>query len=502
MGSREWASMNDQDFEAALESCVSDSPPEDVVAEVTPWKRAMKRVLTGMALCAITLNFWCLDYILPAIGMVLLLLGFRALRHENRWFRNCFVITVIRAAYFFTILLLNTTIVQRSIWDSPPASVLVIANLSLPLIEFFCLWRGLRAVQQKVDLPPRAGGAVALMIWQAFLCILAAVRYTGLVIPGAMILAYIFIIRSIYKLSKGLDEAGYSIRPASVKVTDRCIVLVLAGVLIVGGTCGYLFGGSYPMDWIAVDGSEHTEVEDIKAHLIELGFPAYVLNDLRPEDIAACDGALQVMVDVRDETLLNGRVISAEYGGGEGREQKDDDVQELRITGVGVQVPGEQERWILFHHFLWTIPPNFYGTESIQLWPAYQNASDGWASDGEATGRVLYDNDGKTFAAPYHSLGDRTFTSHSIFRGEQTNTDIFAAFSMPAKGDNCRGYVAYPIAEIQDGGYITSWINYTHQQTWLQYPAKTAMETRMTNSSNDAGAFRTIQKAFQIKYTQ
>ena len=48
----------------------------------------MNRILFGMALCAITLNFLCLNYILPAVGTVLLLLGFRTLRRENRWLRR------------------------------------------------------------------------------------------------------------------------------------------------------------------------------------------------------------------------------------------------------------------------------------------------------------------------------------------------------------------------------------------------------------------------------
>ena len=98
----------------------------------------------------------------------------------------------------------------------------------------------------------------------------------------------------------------------------------------------------------------------------------------------------------------------------------------------------------------------------------------------------------------YYSLSNQTFTSSNIFWGDQTNTDVFATFSMPAKGDNHRGYVAYPIVEIQDGYIISSWINYTHQQSWLQYPAMTAMEKRMTNGWSDAGAFMTIQDALQF----
>ncbi len=119
MSNHEWESMNEKDFETMLEKSVLDFPPDDVVEDVTPWRKAMSRVLIGMALCAITLNFWCLNYILPAVGMVLSLLGFRTLRRENKWFRNCFIITVIRAAYFFPMLILNTTIIQSTIFTSP-----------------------------------------------------------------------------------------------------------------------------------------------------------------------------------------------------------------------------------------------------------------------------------------------------------------------------------------------------------------------------------------------
>lgn len=501
MSNHEWESMNERDFETMLKSSVSDFPPDDVVEEVTPWRKATNRVLAGMALCAITLNFWCLNYILPAVGMVLSLLGFRTLRRENKWFRNCFIITVIRAAYFFPMLILNTTIIQSTIFTSPVTSVLTVTNLLLLLVEFFCLWRGLRAVQRKVNLPPRAGGTLALIIWYALMCVLAVIQYNGLVIAGVMIIVYIFVICNIYKLSKELDEAGYSIQTASIKVTDRCIVLVLLSVLIIGGAFGYLFGGSYPMNWSTVDSAEHTEEEVIKKHLMELGFPEYVLNDLTPEYIAACDGALQVVVDITDEAVNDGRTVTTEYNNGEKRhiEQKTVyDVKELRITGVGVQIPGELERWIIFHHFLWTADPGFFGTESIQLWPAYRDISEGWASDGEVTGRVLYDKDEETFAAPYYSLGNQTFTSSSIFWGEQTSTDVFATFSMPWQGENYRGYVAYPIAEMQDDYIISSWVNYTHQRNWLQYPAVTAMEKRMANSWNDTGAFMTVQDALQF----
>ena len=501
MKTHEWENIRDADFEALLENTVPELPPEDVVAEVTPWKKSIKRVLTGMALTAITLNFWCLNYILPAVGTTLLLLGFRTLRHENKWFGNCFVLSLVRVAYFFPMLILNTTILQNNVNETAMGTVLTVVNLLLLIFEFVCLWRGFISVQQKAGIPPHAGGAAALIVWYVLLCLLAFIQYNGLIIPVLMLIGYFFILRNLYKLSGELDEAGYAIRTAPVKMTDRCIAIFLGLFLVIGGACGYLFGGSYPMEWSALNPAEHDDVKEIKEHLISLGFPEYVLNDLTPEDIAACDGAVQVVVDITDKPVNHGRTVTTAYDVGKERHIESTtvyDAKELRITGVGVQIPGERERWINFHHFLWTTDPGFYGTESVQLWPAYRNISEGWASGGEVTGRVLYDNNGATFVADYYSLGTQTFASNSIFRGEQSSTDVFATFSMPHDGSNYRGYVAYPIDEVQDGYIISGWINYTHQRSWLQYPAMTAMESRMKSSWNRAGVFLTVQDALQF----
>ena len=502
MCDRPWETMTDADFEAMLARSVPDVPPEEIVAEVTPWRRAMNRILFGMALCAVTLNFLCLNYILPAIGTVLLLLGFRALRQENRWLGGCFAITVIRAAYFFATLILNTTILQSAVFTPAVTTALTAANAVLLLGLYFCFWRGLLAVQKKAGLPAQAGGARALIVWHALVCVLAAVQYGGWVVPIAMLIGYGFLLRSLYRLSGALDEAGYAIAPGPVRVTDRCLVLVIAAVLGIGCTLGYLFGGSYRMDWQPVDTSAQAQTEATRQRLLDLGFPEDVLDDLTPEDIAACDGALRVVAEVEDYPVNDGRNVLWEACNEENeRYYVQDtvyDVKELRLTGVAVQLPGERETWMVFHHFLWTTDPGFCGTEVLQIWPADENMQDGWRFAGDVTGRVLYDRDGQTFTASYHTLGRQTYTADSVFFGQRTNSDLFAAFSLPRHGEHARGYVAYTAAAVQSGCLLNSWINYTHQQSWLQYPVVTAMEKRMTSAFGNTGAFYTVQHALQF----
>lgn len=146
--------MREAELDRLLECGLADLPPGDVLEGVTPWKRAMNRVLLGMALTGITLNALCLNYLLPAVGMALLLLGFRALRRENRWFGACWGVTVARTAYGYGLLVLNATILRGAFYASPAAAALAAADLALLLAECFCLRGGLRAVQQKAGCPP------------------------------------------------------------------------------------------------------------------------------------------------------------------------------------------------------------------------------------------------------------------------------------------------------------------------------------------------------------
>lgn len=81
MPKEDWGFLNEKAFEAALQASVPERLPDK--AAVTPWKRAMGRVLAGTALTALGTNLWGLNYLLPGIGLVLMLLGFRLLRREE-----------------------------------------------------------------------------------------------------------------------------------------------------------------------------------------------------------------------------------------------------------------------------------------------------------------------------------------------------------------------------------------------------------------------------------
>ena len=491
---------NEQELDTLFENILIELPPEDVVNTVTPWKKTMKYILTGIALKTLTLNFLSLNYILPAIGTLLTLLGFRSLRQENRWFKSCFYISVIQSLFYFFTLTLNTTIWKSTFYASQTTFILTIINHILLFIFFLAFWLGLRTVQQKAGLAPHAGSALALIFWYALLYLLALFQYNGILLFILMLLGYISLLLSLYKLSKEFDYASYAIKTAPIRISNTFLLMGIVIFFFTGCICGYLFGNSYPMKWTAVEPKNNTQIEEIKEHLISTGFPTHILDDIDTKDLLECKDALYIRTEINNYPVNEGRQVT-------GYRQETSllgtpqevtytetvyDVEELQCTSIAVRLSTTTEQWKIFHHFRWTTNPGFYGTESLRLSPSY-HSSDGWESIGDVSGRLLYEKDGISYTAPYHSLNSKTYTSNNLFENQQTVTDIFATFSLPNHGENQRGYLSYTTKKVSESFKLYSSIHYTHQSSWKQYPVMTAQESSLQSLLEENSPFKEIQ---------
>lgn len=462
--------LSDEQLERLLEKGAAslDQPPAEVVQDVTPWRRAMGCIIVGTALSLLTLKFLFLNYILPTVGLTMLVLGFRALRRENGWFKVAYLLSIYRCAQTVCILIASATI-----YTVPIEATLVRTFISLApqYLIYVCLWRGLLAVQRKAGVEVGAPGAGGLIIWYMVLLCLAVVNYNGWLVLIAMVVVYIILLRTLNETAKTLDEAGYDVKIAPVRVQDGVLCGAVAVIIVVGILLGHFFGSKYPMDWRLRDEAASAEVAAIKEELLALGYPDYALDDLTAEDILACQGAGQVISDTKEFT-------QAEYTNYANVEKFQGD---LLATGVAVKLP-EEDRWRFFHHFHWKqtkdgVDPEFHGTNALKIWPVDRDLRY-WHDSSEFSGQVLYTKEQAVYTAPYHYLGEKSYTSQDIFFGTQHNVDLFATFSMPAKFCEQRGYVGYSatVTPQEEFTHISTWCNFIHQTDAFLYPGREAMD--------------------------
>lgn len=493
--------MNEHNFDEMLEFAMPEIPPQDIVRKTVPWRTAMNHILIGLALNILTLRLLGLHYILPAIGMILLLLGFRSLQSENAWFRLCWGLTIILMICEFFALSLGATIYQHAFYASAYTTLMKIAVTASHALLLICFWRGIAAVQQKARTDVRAGSAVALIIWYFALLGLLLLHWQGWFFAGVMILCFILVIRSLFRLSHALEKSGYALTAAPVRISGRLLTAILAVALLVGIACSHIFGGSYPMDWVQKETAQTAQIAGIKENLLSLGYPEAALNDLSDEDILLCQDASGVIVHEGDYAVNDGRDVYEMIDDHITYTETVYDIQELHLTDVLVQLDDGSSEWRIFHHFLWSDNPGFHGTEALEIRPAYQHY-EGLASSGSLTGRVLYDSADGTYISPYHSLQEESYITGDEYYGQTSNNGILAGFSFPRGSERQRGYVAYGIKGTMEGWHISSQINYVHQQNILQYPAESALDSIKQGALHDSDTFITIQNALRISITE
>lgn len=484
--------MDDREFDRIIEEELTTlSLPDRETEEITPWRRSMERIVSGLVMTTCTLNFLSLDYLLPAVGVVLLWLGFRTLRKENRYFTVCWIVSLYGVASKFAELVGKATV-----WGTQAeAPDWVWLTLTIPLIQLLCLWRGIRAVRRKAGQPDEAGPVVGLMVWYGVLCALALLGAQGWLLVVPLLIAYVCILRGLSKLPALLDEAGYQVQAAPVRIFDRTIWIGWFAALAVCIPLAGLLFGRYPMDWRPVEAGEQAGLEEVRADLLDLGFPEAVLDDLSADDLRGLEGAETVTVDVSEHPFNDGREVTETW---EGYTQvhTEYDVFELKLTSIAVGLPGDN--WRVIHHFLWQAEPNVRGsTECIRLWPASRLGKDGFRLAEGFSGRVLYDEGSTTYVANYYSLQTEDYVADSVFFGARSGSDPFALFSLPRRGEKCRGYVSYGMVQIHPEYLLDGWINYTHQTRLLNYPLVTARQYSLSGVWGE-GAFDTVQAAIQF----
>lgn len=469
------------DFDALLEESLPEQPPEEVVWEVTPWRRAMRRILIGTALQTITFQLWGLSYLLPVLGQILLLLGYRALRRENGWFRFSWAAVLLRSVVLASVWCVHATIYSNCITAAPAFSLWLGLGRLLQLSLFFALWGGLRAVGRKAGVQVRARSALALVALFALLGLLARLGCSGWKLALILLAVYGAILWNLRKIAGVLDEAGYCVTPCPVLLSDRALAGLLAGAMALLLAGGYLFAAQYPMDWSARPSEASATQEALRSRLLDLGFPADVLSDLSKEDLLACDEAVRVVTSsesCRVENAVDAPPV-------------------VQFTCVAVELAGEATRWRIIHHFRWLVEPGCHGTEALRLLNPEQ-ADAGWDCGANVSGQLLCERDGVTYLAPYWSLEWDDYQIQSFLHGTVTIRPVLAAFSLPDWGEHPRGYLAYTAAEQWEDMVLRSQFNYMHQASWLQYPVKTALEQLRSEESVLHTPFQKFQHVFRF----
>ena len=416
-------------------------PPESVVQDTTPWRRALEFILIGQVLSMLRLEQYLLNYALPAVGYVYLLLGHRILRRENGALKAGWILSILQATLFLLNLCIDATFLStQDHWLSDASGYILFFLQVLNLIHLFCLHTTVNMLQELYS-PPRQRLLAYILV---MLVLVSGVMFQGLLIYASIFLL-LLTISDLLQLSRNLSDAGFAIEAAPVRLSNRTFTVVTVGATLIAVIfCGVGLRMA-PMDFAPSADQNTAQVAAIEEQLVALGVPDDIVADLSDADVLRCEGAIQVRLE----------------------DQQYQDHLDAQVTVIAIQVPPirqSEDCWVILTHFRYTQAPAFSGTDAIS---AQHDVVDGigwWVERKEnASGRVLYDRDGVTQCSEFYDI------TYGMNYDRLTQT---AYFSFPAKGENYRGYFLYT-AELVNTGCILNVIGtLTHQTSLPNYPAK------------------------------
>lgn len=473
---------DDLRFDALLTEGADALPPP---AEVSPWRSAMYCIVWGIALKTLTLQILYLHYILPTLGCILLVLGFRTLRQENRALRWAYGLSLAAAVMRGVCAVLQALPVDVGLTFGYADSGLMLGIL-------IALWQGMTGVARAAGAEkPSAPAAGTLAAFYAVLLVLAHIGLEGWLLVLPVLVVYLVILRNLVRLFRSLADTGYAIHAAPVRLPAAAVLWGYLGLTLAAVVLAMLLGQRYPMDWqVRQDAPQDAA---IRAELLELGFPQDVLDDLTAEEVAGLAGASEVLTqtdtrydsskyrvvttDVWDEDTPN----TWQYRSAE--KQADGtyryayhvyDVEEVcTMTHVAVVLPQGGYQRVVFLHRIAARPNGLALTEGMEIWPMWRD-DENWARGNIIGGRVLCGRQGQTYTADFAALDSGSYTSQSFF-GNSQRSCITAEWSRLRGAEDLRAYVLYDAETLTPAWeYLESWCNYARPDDAV-YPFRSAL---------------------------
>lgn len=417
----------DQVVESMLDQMPANALPPPV--QVTPWRRAMGLVLWGIGLTCLNVQLWYLAYILPAIGGILLVLGFRTLRRENDWLRSCWRLSIALAAVRGVSTVAMATILPHLAPWVENAFGWLLGILSWLL--YMGLWRGMLAIGRKAGQEqPSARAAGALVLW--YTALMAASMFAAAIqglAAWVMLALYIIILRRLTKLTRALDDCGYAVQAAPVRWDGRWVAAAYLGLVALGVALGLLLGQRLPMDWTLREPSAQ-QVQTVRDRLEDLGLPRELVDDLADADVLSLSGVQQIKW-----------YRQAEY---------ENDGGTIHLWRAAALVPGgdDLDRWAILAYFRYEdgVSPGY--TDGMSLQPWSQDKSP--VPEEPGSGYVLCDRADGTYMAPMRRLTwgrwqqtrqDTASLWMSQLFGDSGCPYLYGEWSSPRQGQRVRGYL-------------------------------------------------------------
>ncbi len=446
------------------------------------FSKSLGTIFVGIIMTTLNIQLWKLNYILPLVGYILLFVELKSLKDENKYFKLCFVFTMIRFLIYFKTLLLDATLLPSlyPLYFKYINGFFVILEIVFLILFLLNFKKAMFAIQEKSKTKYQIKSIQYLIVCYlifsfipiAFMHFMTVNITSTSIFLALMLTGFIIVIVLFIKLHKELapfHNLGDFVSINKGKKSYKFYGILIVSFVLISVLVAHTYLDVYPMTWTERKVQESEAIKQEKRELIAKGFPEIVLKDISEEDILECKDALKVVYEV----------------------SKDEDVYfmdkgQLKMYSIIVQLPSTKEdtfKYKVFHYFTWDKSKGCFGTECLVGIPNENNR----VKISDASGRLLSSNENKSYMAPYYSLEKIDYTKDdTLHKNSLVYNDLYLGTFSLEKHQESSGYLSY-LAEDSDSetDYFESCAAYLYQQSFFQYPVISAKQSYLSATLYD-----------------
>ena len=424
--------FNEKQLEALLTEHLPGTSLVSDLGGINPFRGAVTKIITGMVMSTITLQFLCLNYILPTIGIMLIYLGMRTLRSGNVWFRAGWLAALGKLGLTALHLLLSVTpyIGLMEGWG-------VWAGQGIHILFLLCLGMGIRQAGRDAGLASPKMPTWQVILWQLVLIVLALVEVSGWAIMILMVFAWVMMVKHISHCADDLELAGYGVPASPVWFSAKPLLLAYLAILVAAMTGASLLVNYAPVDGRVLEAAEvyggSAEAAELREALISKGFQEEMLDEIMDEDLLDLGSPENILAV-------------------DGMTEDNNTSNTERMSGWSVSVQTDDGRMKTFVGFEYADGKHAGLVDSVKI------QVDDSQKNYDAKARLLWEKDGQTLLAEPQLT---EYTSQYLWFGDiSTNLFYITKYSFPLLADHPRGYFMY-WTEEQDGSPVIWGMNNT-----------------------------------------
>ncbi len=441
-------------------------PPEEDLKSINPWSKPIGFITWGFILTTLKLNNLYLQYILPTIGATLVYLGFRSLRHENKYFKILWGFSIFDLLFHLIDLLVMATPLNTMNY---PIIKIGILMLVIRITMYLFFQKALNKVYEKAGKEINEQPLIWVSLWSLGASIIAfsplAQSWLAFI---PMVGFYILIIRSLFKIGDQLDDTGYLLKNSPVKISGKAFgwsYFIIALIMVIG------LNSYFNHLKIEPRGFHPMEITWERQELIKKGFPEEVLQYLNNENVSVLKKAINIEA-ISKLLMFDAKRIEHSTSSGSHTyvsHSYEPDKRNLQATTIYIEMP-ESEMYVMVY-FTWE------GGKPV--WQDNFSINGDTEFDKEiVTSGLFYSKNNIEYIGDFPRISWENITIETMF-GPYNANPIRAALSYPFGAKNQGGYVLYRyIVDFPEkiGNKFSTYVdfNYSHRVGPLYFPYRDA----------------------------